>query len=144
MHEATLTGTRLIQDALPHLHITPKLSLPFSDLLYPKNPKFLRRSRELEELNVFLCGVSGAGVGVRSCSVNGIAGVGKTQLANEFMHKFSARFNYRLWLPAEDPVTLVTKFGSLYTKLHLGHSTTDQQSMIESVKRWLSSSELKP
>lgn len=127
-----MQGVREVQQALPRIHISIKLELPFNDLLYPRNHRFTGRDKELAFVDSCL-----GGPDLSSCTIHGIAGVGKTQLAVEYTHKYSSKFEYMMWLPAESPTELASAFTSLHGKLHLHDNNVDQKSRVQAVRDWL-------
>jgi WD40 repeat protein len=67
----------------------------------PPNPDFVGRGADLVELYLALIGDLNK-VGVRSVGSVGMGGVGKTQLAVEFVHRFAFAFDGVQWLNAAD------------------------------------------
>lgn len=119
-----------------HVHMTPTLCLPFRRLTYPRNHNFVGRKKELALIDSTL---QPKERGIQSCTVRGIAGIGKTQVAVEYTHRYDSAFDYVMWLGAQNPVNLATAFTALYTQLQIGAAaTSDQQSTVEAVKQWFS------
>ena len=118
------------------IHMTPMLCLPFRRLTYPQNHNFVGREKELALIDSTLQPTKR---GIQSCTVRGIAGISKTQVAVEYTHRYDSAFNYVMWLAAQNHVNLAMAFTALYTWLQIGSAaTSDQQSTIEDVKQWFS------
>jgi tetratricopeptide (TPR) repeat protein len=62
-------------------------------------------------------------------AVHGLGGVGKTELAVEFAHRFGSDFDIVWWVPAEQPVTAAAALGELAGRLGVP-ATADQTARI--------------
>ncbi|PZS22586.1 MAG: hypothetical protein DLM61_25720 [Pseudonocardiales bacterium] len=116
-------------------------SAPTTDLLGdlpPRNTNFVGREHHLRVIDEML----GAGAGV--LTLNGIGGVGKTQLAVEYIHRFRDHYNLIWWVPAEHPSGLRASLTALGTRLGLPGSEAMQhppaqvlEALARSPLRWL-------
>jgi tetratricopeptide (TPR) repeat protein len=78
-----------------------------------------------------------------TCSLNGIAGVGKTEVAIEFAHRWRSRFSVIWWISAESSVSTAESLAALARALEIDE-TADQKEIIRKVwvelgrrRRWL-------
>jgi hypothetical protein len=94
----------LFPDALPSVWRVPA-----------RNPNFTGRSNDLAALGAALAG--GATVTVQA--VQGLGGVGKTQLATQFAYDRAADYDLVYWLTAEEPAALPDQFTALAVELGL-------------------------
>jgi tetratricopeptide (TPR) repeat protein len=71
-------------------------------------------------------------------AINGLGGIGKTQLAIEYAYRYRQEYEAVLWIPAENRETLFYSYAALAVLLHLPEQEThDQDVIILSVKMWL-------
>jgi tetratricopeptide (TPR) repeat protein len=73
---------------------------PATTSVQPRNGAFTGRAAILEEIRDRLCT---EGTQVRSLLLHGLAGVGKTQIAIEYAHRFEPGYDVVWWIPAEQP-----------------------------------------
>ncbi|HEV3498149.1 MAG TPA: FxSxx-COOH system tetratricopeptide repeat protein, partial [Actinomycetes bacterium] len=81
-----------------------------------RNPHFTGRDGLLEQLHQRL--VSGGGTLVVQ-ALHGLGGVGKTQLALEYAHRFAADYDLVWWIDAEQPVLIAEQLAALAARLDL-------------------------
>jgi TIR domain/NB-ARC domain len=81
-----------------------------------RNPNFSGRGDLLEELHASLQAGSAAAVVPRG-ALHGLGGVGKTQLALEFAHRFASDYDIAWWVPAELPTSTTTALAALAGRL---------------------------
>ena len=80
---------------------------PGSSLPFPRNAAFTGREEPLGELARALCRQDGTPAGMLiGQAVQGMGGVGKTQLAVEFAYRYGYRFRGVHWLDLRDPALL--------------------------------------
>lgn len=84
----------------------------------PRNLFFTGRDELLRNIRRDLGGLSGD-EGVRACAVHGLGGVGKTQLAIEYAHRFASDYDMIWWIPAEDPGAIPGRLAALARRLEL-------------------------
>jgi MinD-like ATPase involved in chromosome partitioning or flagellar assembly/tetratricopeptide (TPR) repeat protein len=81
-----------------------------------RNPGFTGRDATLEELRERLNSSTAlAGPAV----LQGIGGVGKTQIAIEYLHRFAADYDVVWWISADQPALVVTALADLARELEL-------------------------
>lgn len=56
---------------------------------------------------------------LRACTITGIGGIGKTQVALQFVHKHKGRFNAVFWIHAENPLKIAADFSRCVVSLGL-------------------------
>jgi hypothetical protein len=87
----------------------------------PRNPHFTGRDGMLAELRRRL----GAGEGTLTVqALYGLGGVGKTQLAIEYAHRFAADYQLVWWIDAEQPVLIPEQLATLAARLDLPSGPT--------------------
>jgi hypothetical protein len=84
--------------------------------LPPRNPDFAGRAALLEELHATLAGGGQAAV-VQAATVHGLGGVGKTQLALEYAHRYAVDYDVIWWVAAEQPVAIPGLLAGLARRL---------------------------
>src|SRR4051795_6845637 len=82
----------------------------------PRNPRFTGRDGMLAELRRRLR--AGEGTLVVQ-ALYGLGGVGKTQLALEYPHRFAADYDLVWWIDAEQPVLIPEQLAALAARLEL-------------------------
>jgi tetratricopeptide (TPR) repeat protein len=83
-----------------------------------RNPNFTGRGELLQALRGQLAETA-TGAVVQAEAIHGLGGVGKTQLALEFAHRFAADYDLVWWIPAEQPVTISGRLAALARRLEL-------------------------
>jgi hypothetical protein len=81
-----------------------------------KNPNFTGRTESLARLRAGLPRGSSTSV----CSIRGMAGIGKTQLAAEYAHAEATDYPIVFWISSEQPERLPDQFSALAAALQLG------------------------
>ena len=81
-----------------------------------RNRNFSGRDELLEQLHAELQAESAAAV-VPVEAVHGLGGVGKTELAVEFAHRFGSDYDMVWWIPAEQPTAAVAALAALAGRL---------------------------
>jgi hypothetical protein len=81
-----------------------------------RNRNFSGRAELLEQLHARLQAEAAAAV-VPTGALHGLGGVGKTQLALEFAHRFASDYNICWWVPAEQPTSATAALAGLAGRL---------------------------
>jgi predicted ATPase len=92
--------------------------------------------------NSALC--RGPAVAVVAHALYGLGGVGKTQLALEYAHRYAADYDLTWWIPAENPVTIADTLAQLGPRLGLDAAVVERDRLVPAVldslrkrDRWL-------
>ena len=86
----------------------------------PLNPNFVGREELLHELRSRLSGHGRSPV--LPVTLQGLGGVGKTQLAAEYARRFQADYDLVWWIPSDDELSVRRSFVSLARRLALADS----------------------
>jgi tetratricopeptide (TPR) repeat protein len=107
-----------------------------------RNRNFTGRVELLEQLGNALetAFERGTTTSVLPPALNGMGGVGKTQLVNEYVHRHQDQYDLIWWIPAEETSTVLASLTQLAQRLDLPVSE-DQQDTARTVLRWLSGSD---
>ncbi|WP_433210482.1 FxSxx-COOH system tetratricopeptide repeat protein [Dactylosporangium sp. CS-047395] len=107
-----------------------------------RNPVFTGRDTLLDQLRTRLIGSPFA----RPVALTGLSGVGKTQVALEYAHRFAAHYDLVWWISADQPAIVRAELGRLAGPLRLnaGADTTAQVDAVlhalrqgDRLRRWL-------
>ncbi|HLG77519.1 MAG TPA: tetratricopeptide repeat protein, partial [Ktedonobacteraceae bacterium] len=108
---------------------------PIRHIPYARNLHFTGRDAVLATLRQVL--VPGAEVTAPTRAISGLGGVGKTQVALEYAHRYADAYTAVLWVQADSPENLTTEYLRLATDT-LGLSEQPEAArQVEAVKRWL-------
>ncbi|MFG1868413.1 FxSxx-COOH system tetratricopeptide repeat protein [Micromonospora arborensis] len=100
----------------------------------PRNPAFTGRDRMLVDLRQAL--VSGGRAVVQA--LQGLGGVGKTQLAIEYAHRFSGEYELVWWIASEQPELIGEQFAALAVAAGVvDPGTDDVAAAVDGVKSFL-------
>ncbi|WP_433308618.1 FxSxx-COOH system tetratricopeptide repeat protein [Micromonospora sp. CA-269861] len=104
----------------------------------PRNPSFVGRDDYLERLRDHLTSQDGP------VTLTGGAGVGKSELAREFAHRFAYDYDVVWWIPAQDRETVQTGLGALADEIKAVDSTGAAEAALKALsaadgafQRWL-------
>ncbi len=105
----------------------------------PSNPFFTAREDMFDRLESLL--VPGEATAINQTqAVSGLGGIGKTQLAIEFAHRYKERYRDVLWLIADSRERLVSSYVQLAQDFNLPEKAElNEDKIVEAVQRWLSS-----
>ncbi|MFF4115456.1 FxSxx-COOH system tetratricopeptide repeat protein [Streptomyces sp. NPDC001714] len=95
----------------------PRLDSAVSNIP-PRNTLFTDRSEDLARVARVFLGPQ-QNDALRSCAVVGVGGVGKTQLAIEYAHRFASHYNVIWWIKAESPVSVLDDLTHLAQRLEI-------------------------
>jgi tetratricopeptide (TPR) repeat protein len=107
-----------------------------------RNPNFTGRRDLLKNLRQTLR-TRRAGAVVQASAAYGLGGVGKTQLAVEYAHRFAADYDLIWWIPAEQPVAIPGHLAGLARRLGLAEPTDEREQLtllfeeLRRRERWL-------
>jgi hypothetical protein len=95
-----------------------------------RNPNFTGRRELLEKLRASLrAGVRGAVV--QTEAIHGLGGVGKTEVALEYAHRYATDYDLAWWVGAEQPTTIVTTLIELAERLGTGTAAEPAETIRE-------------
>ncbi|MEV6303476.1 FxSxx-COOH system tetratricopeptide repeat protein [Actinoplanes sp. NPDC051861] len=107
-----------------------------------RNPYFVGRHRSLDEVRSELS--SQGKVVILPQALHSLGGVGKTQLAAEYVHRFADNYDLIWWLPAGDPLMVLDSLSRLAERLGISGSEDRRQTagmvldnLATSELRWL-------
>lgn len=111
-------------EALPSIRNVP----------YQRNPNFTGRVQLMSDLQKALA----SGPTALTQVIHGLGGVGKTQLALEYVYRNSYKYNIIWWLRSEDSATLASDYAILAQELDLpDKGAADQNLIITAVRHCL-------
>ena len=107
------------------------------DVPFRRNPFFTGREEILMYLYTVFTGSKVAAL-TQAQAINGLGGIGKTQIAVEFAYRFKNLYNAVLWVNASSRDTFMADFVALAALLRLPEQhEQDQEIVVAAVKRWL-------
>lgn len=110
---------------LPSLHNLPA----------GRNPYFTGREEILAQLHQRLA--PGSQVALTQ-AISGLGGIGKTQIALEYIYRYQKAHSHLLWASADSAATLTREFCRLARELELPEKNeNDQSKVVRAVQRWL-------
>ncbi|HLG63831.1 MAG TPA: FxSxx-COOH system tetratricopeptide repeat protein [Ktedonosporobacter sp.] len=101
---------------------------------HTRNPHFTGRDAILTSLRQML--VPGAKVTALTQAISGLGGIGKTQVAVEYAHRYADAYKAVLWAQADSSELLTTEYLALATVLGLPEQQ-EAAKQVEAVKHWL-------
>jgi tetratricopeptide (TPR) repeat protein len=101
---------------------------------YPHNPSFTGREHVLAQLRDAL--ETGTRVTLNQ-ALTGLGGVGKTQIAIEYSHRYRDKYRLVWWVHAEEEATLSRDYARLAEELKLTMHEADSRDQIKAVRRWM-------
>lgn len=123
------------EDAVPMmrgLSLSQEFHLPF-----PRNEQFHGREDILDVLhNTLHC--KEHATDIQTCALYGIAGIGKTQIAIEYVYRHRERSSYNVvwWVRGESPTSIAMSYSSISKSLELTTST-EPSIHVSLVRKWL-------
>ena len=110
---------------------------PICMVPYERNYFFIGRENELEDIHYGLSGDSGVAL-TQTQAISGLGGVGKTQVALEYIYRYRNEYCDIFWVRAETEVALRASFIDIAELLGLPeHNAPDPDEIAHAVKKWL-------
>ncbi|NAT10664.1 hypothetical protein C4E22_03830 [ANME-1 cluster archaeon AG-394-G06] len=127
--------TDLLQQKDAKLGEIRKLLPPIWNISQHRNPNFTGRESILKALRLALISEEPA---AWKQAITGMGGVGKTQLAVEYIYRHKTEYRVIWWVRSEELATMAADYASLAVDLNLPEKdSTDQTEIARAVKRWL-------
>lgn len=111
----------------------PLSSLPWN-IPYEANPFFTGRNEIIDDIDRALSGTRKA---AHVVTLTGLGGIGKTQVALEYVYRFHSRYTSVFWLNADAPEILKNQFLAIGDRIYRQGSTESEMASIEEIKQWL-------
>lgn len=109
---------------LPSLHNLPAA----------RNAYFIGREEILQELRQRLAPDGQLHIQ----AITGLGGIGKTQIALEYVYRYQRDYTHLFWVSADSPETIVSEFGKIARELALPEQNEkDQGKIVQAIQRWL-------
>lgn len=125
------------QEARQLLEASLTALAPPGNVPYQRNPFFTGHQETLDALDQYL-NSNQATTGSQSCALQGLGGIGKTQLAVEYAYHHALEYSAVLWINAESAEHILASFAAIAKLLQLPeHQETDQQQTVHAVQHWL-------
>jgi tetratricopeptide (TPR) repeat protein len=105
---------------------------PIWNVPHNRNPNFTGREKELAKIHDAL---AQGGTMALVQPIHGLGGVGKTQLALEYVYRHAAEYELVWWVRAEEPVTLAADYAALAGKLGLPEAEGEEQDAVVAAVR---------
>lgn len=124
--------------ALGELHQvqTPHIK---SNIPYLRNPFFTGREGELEKIRSLLLKNNTVALS-QPVAVCGLGGIGKTQTAIEYAHRYFEEYEFVLWVKADSKDSIISDYAAVAKLLNLPVKEDSDQSFVASVViNWLKS-----
>ncbi|SPO02307.1 uncharacterized protein DNG_04980 [Cephalotrichum gorgonifer] len=134
---STIENFSVLKGALRQPSLLLERSSTVFSVPWQKNAKFCGRQSELAQLRKSLIPSSST---QKSCVLHGMAGIGKSQTALQFVYLSRNDFSHIFWLPAEDETVFTEAFGKVSGLLNLVDPSTqnvDLARRVELVRIWL-------
>jgi tetratricopeptide (TPR) repeat protein len=127
----------LFEKSVRELGLVRRGEVPYWNVPYRQNPFFTGREDILARLHGALRSNKVA-TSMQPYALTGLGGVGKTQTAIEYAHRYRSKYHAVLWVRADSHEVLTSDFATLAALLHLSERNERNQSRtIAAIKQWL-------
>jgi tetratricopeptide (TPR) repeat protein len=116
--------------------IAPATPIPTMIGVPHRNPFFTGREELLSRLHQQLQKEGRSALA--QAAIYGLGGIGKTQTAIEYAHRFGEHYRFVLWVVAEEEAAIRAAYASMARDLGLVSAETDQEAAVQAMKGWLS------
>src|SRR6266568_4304930 len=118
------------------VNISTDMIAPIWNIPYRRNPFFTGREEVLTRLHDSLQRDATAAL-TQPQGLSGLGGIGKTQTAVEYAHRYRTEYQAILWIRADSPGVLTSDFVNIAHFLDLPEKNDrDQNRIVEAVMRW--------
>ena len=100
-----------------------------------RNPYFTGREGHLVRLHSHLQAASSDALA--HAAIHGLGGIGKTQTAIEYVHRFQQHYRFVLWVAAEAEAALGASYTRIAQQLQLAEDGAKLEASVAAVKGWL-------
>ncbi|EER38585.1 pfs domain-containing protein [Histoplasma capsulatum H143] len=117
------------------------LNRPIYLNIYPRNNRFFGRNDILQAISQQLFPAMAGTLRLQSFALYGLAGIGKSQIATEFVYRSMKMFSAIFWVSASSTEKLFQGFTDIARELNLskGAAIDDQWAIVQLVDQWLMS-----
>jgi nucleoside phosphorylase/tetratricopeptide (TPR) repeat protein len=112
---------------------SPDALPPIWNVPHNRNRNFTGREDLLAELRAKLCSCEPAAI---TQAISGLGGVGKTQLALEYVYRHASDYQLVWWVRSEEPAALAGDYAALAAPLGLP-TFPEQEKTVQAVRDWL-------
>jgi tetratricopeptide (TPR) repeat protein len=128
--------TRLLSEPAPSGTGVSGLPPAWWKVPYRRNPLFTGRASLLAQLHATF--QSNESVGTSIQTLNGLGGIGKTQIALEYTYRYAGAYQAIFWIAADPQGDMLSDFVTIAHFLDLPEQNEPDQSLIvAAIKRWL-------
>jgi NB-ARC domain len=133
--------SRIVETAL-NARDTPPDSPPAETFLIPyaRNPLFTGREAYMNQIRVKILNSSPKKFNHR-LAVHGLGGIGKTQIAIEYAHRYRSDYDFVFWLHAADRTSLISDLAAISKEINCVAFTSDipLEDIAMQVLKWINS-----
>lgn len=124
-----------IERVRPIVATPPEDSSVIWNVPYRRNTFFTGRTQVLTLLHDTFC--SGK-MAIKTLAVSGLGGIGKTQIAVEYVYRYHSEYHFILWVRGDTRDKILSDIAALATMLNLKEQhEQEQRRVIEAVRTWL-------